>query len=98
MSKTRDEVAEELFEDQYHRLSAWGRRKVDEALSVRVAPEPVDGLPKEPESATLLKDNEHLARQLANAQQENIDLWDEVTDLKTQLAELRAELNLPPSM
>ncbi len=93
----RDRHAQEMFEVPYHHLSAWGKREVDLKVGKIEFPKTPSQarLPSEPEVATLRQENERLAQKLASVKQENLDLWDEVTELKTELAQLRADLNLP---
>lgn len=96
--RTVEDVAQELFGEQYHRLSAWGQLKCDQALRISERQTALQGsLPEEPEAATLRQENERLSRKLESAQQENLDLWMEVTELRTELTDLRVELNLPES-
>lgn len=95
---SRDEVAEKLFDASYSRLSAWGKKHVDEVMIKMgfVEAPYTTTLHDGQEPAKLREDNERLARDLESARMENLELWDENSELKSQLAELQTKFN-PPS-
>lgn len=96
---TKDEIADEMFEAHYYQLSAWGQAKVDSryASITKTETPRMATLQTSTDPGTLLKDNERLARDLESSRMENLDLWDEVTELKAQISEIQAKFNKPSS-
>lgn len=99
MNDELDNIADEMFEATFYQLSPWGKQKVTAEYFKRTkidAPRTAT-LQTGDDPATLLKDNERLARDLESSRMENLDLWDEVTELKAQIAEIQAKFNRPSS-
>lgn len=95
MDNDRDLAAQKMFDAPYNHLSAWGKRHVNYVLSKigKVeAPYNVSLRPAE-DPARLRQDNERLSRELDSSRVEALELWDEISELKQQIAELQAQFN-----
>lgn len=92
---TKDSIAEQMYKVRYAGLSAWGRNKVDhvyDTLGLGEGRTTNTTLPPQ-QTANLREENVRLAAALESAKVENLDLWEENSELQAELAELRASFN-----
>lgn len=84
----KDDVAMELYDDLYLRLSAWGQHRVDREMRQRSIPELPWNQGLEPKTLPPQHEMERLARMNEQLILENQELFEENGELKQQLAEL----------
>lgn len=91
---SKDEIAAKLWGvgRTYDGLSPWGQQKVDH-IHQSMYPAPANATL--PVADNLRVENLRLASQLEQARIENLELWDENTNLKQEIEELRASFNRP---
>lgn len=90
---SKEEMARQRYGCSYERLSAFGKRDIDRAFQ---EPSYTAKLPAT-EEVSLRQVNAKLVADLEAANQENLDLWEQLTETREELETLRSQFNPPLS-
>jgi hypothetical protein len=96
--RSKDDIALDRYGVPYVSLSGWGRSHVDKiAFREQASFAATLPLPTATEEVSVRQANIRLTAELEKANQEILDLWEQLSETKEELEKIRSEFNLPSS-